>query len=172
MRHLIPALAVAVLASGGAGAEPQTPAASNPTPPSASGTGGSSFSVQNVDPKGPFGTIDTSSVLNGSATVFAFMGGLSQSQKDELSGRCAVINHVGNAPRYPLNVQDFCHSYITASVTPASLPAAPAAATSTGAPLTGSANGAAVGGAGGAVGGSNGAIGGGAGAPATPAPSR
>jgi hypothetical protein len=77
------------------------------------------WTTNNVTAAQPFGTIDVSGAGSSTDSVRIWSQGRTASERNELSGRCGIINAPANASRYPANAQQFCRNYLTASATPA-----------------------------------------------------
>jgi hypothetical protein len=75
------------------------------------------WTPDNVTADRPFGTIDTAAAGTSSASVQAWVQTRSEAERDELSGRCAVISDPMHASRYNTEAKQFCTNYMmTANV--------------------------------------------------------
>ena len=72
----------------------------------------SDFTVKNVDPVHPFGSINTYNVGVGPAQVSAWAKTLSAGQKQEMVGRCSVI--IQNQQNYYSETTNFCQNFAIA----------------------------------------------------------
>jgi len=93
---------LAVLLAGPAAAQNATGAAA-----------ASVFTTKNVDIGHPFDSINTYNVGTGPARVSAWAKTLSAAQKQEMLGRCSVINQ--NQPDYLAETVNFCETFAIAA---------------------------------------------------------
>ena len=99
MKSIIFASIVAVLFAGPAAAQ------------NASGNAGG-FTVKNVKPTRPFGTINTYNVGVDPARISAWAKTLSADQRQEMVGRCSVI--IQNQQNYYSETTNFCQNFAMA----------------------------------------------------------
>ena len=69
------------------------------------------WTTENVSPEQPFGTIDVSDAGKTTAQVRTWAQGRTPMERNELSGRCQVIDDPANSSRYPANAVEFCSTY-------------------------------------------------------------
>jgi len=67
------------------------------------------YSVQTMDPRRPFGTIEVVTIGPTTTDLSGFVNGLSQTQAAELNSRCDVI--IAAPTTFDGNAQGFCHAY-------------------------------------------------------------
>jgi hypothetical protein len=92
----------------GAPAGPDAPAAG------AAGDAANPFTVANIDPAAPFGTIDTNSAGADAEAVKAWAATLSDDLRLELTQRCEVI--AGSGAAFSPEAASFCTLWATAQV--------------------------------------------------------
>jgi hypothetical protein len=73
------------------------------------------WTADNVTAARPFGNMDVSAAGSSTDSVRTWSQGRTASERNELNGRCAVINNPANTARYPANAQQFCRNYTVAS---------------------------------------------------------
>jgi hypothetical protein len=106
MKNIILASIVAVLLAGPA-------AAQNANGNANSGANAASgFTVKNVNPVRPFGSINTYNVGVDPARISAWAKALSADQKQEMVGRCSVI--IQNQQNYYSETTNFCQNFAIA----------------------------------------------------------
>jgi len=76
------------------------------------------WTADNVTAARPFGNIDVSRAGTSTASVRTWYQARTPHERNELTGRCGVINNPANSARYPANAQQFCRNYLTASANP------------------------------------------------------
>lgn len=69
------------------------------------------WTTENVSAEQPFGAIDVSDAGKTTAQVRTWAQGRTPMERNELSGRCQVIDDPANSSRYPANAQEFCSTY-------------------------------------------------------------
>jgi hypothetical protein len=74
------------------------------------------WTTENVTQEQPFGNIDVSRAGNTTAQVRTWAQGRTPMERNELSGRCQVIDDPANSSRYPENAQEFCRTYTAMQV--------------------------------------------------------
>lgn len=70
------------------------------------------WTTDNVPAEKPFGTIDVSRAGSTTAQVRTWAQTRTPMERNELSGRCGVIEDSANNSRYPASAQEFCHTYL------------------------------------------------------------
>ena len=76
------------------------------------------WTPDNVTAERPFGTIDTAAAGATSQSVQAWVQSRSEAEREELSGRCAIIADPMHASRYNAEAKQFCTNYMTAANVP------------------------------------------------------
>jgi hypothetical protein len=74
------------------------------------------WTTENVSAEQPFGNIDVSRAGKTTAQVRTWSRGRTPMERNELTGRCGVIDDPANSSRYPADAQEFCRTYIAMSV--------------------------------------------------------
>ena len=74
------------------------------------------WTTENVSAEQPFGNIDVSRAGRSTAQVRTWAQGRTPMERNELSGRCQVIDDPANSSRYPANAQEFCSTYTAMQV--------------------------------------------------------
>ena len=74
------------------------------------------WTTENVTAEQPFGNIDVSRAGKTTAQVRTWAQTRTPMERNELSGRCQVIDDPANGSRYPANALEFCRTYIAMSV--------------------------------------------------------
>jgi hypothetical protein len=76
------------------------------------------WTADNVSAARPFGTIDVSDAGTTTAQVQTWSQARTPQERNELNGRCSVINNPTYSARYPANAQQFCRTFMTAQANP------------------------------------------------------
>jgi len=71
-----------------------------------------SWTTDNVTAARPFGAIDISHAGSTTAQVRTWSLSRTPLERNELQGRCAVINESANSSRYSQDAQEFCRTYL------------------------------------------------------------
>ena len=71
-----------------------------------------SWTTDNVTAARPFGTIDVSHAGVTTAQVRTWSLSRTPQERNELQGRCAVINESANSSRYSQDAREFCRTYL------------------------------------------------------------
>jgi hypothetical protein len=106
MKNVILASIVAVLLAGSAAAENANGNANS------GANAASGFTVKNVKPIRPFGSINTYNVGVDPARISAWAKTLSADEKQEMVGRCSVI--IQNQQSYYSETANFCQNFAIA----------------------------------------------------------
>ena len=70
------------------------------------------WTTENVAATRPFGAIDVSHAGATTAQVRTWSLSRTPQERNELQGRCAVINESANSARYSQDAQEFCQTYL------------------------------------------------------------
>jgi hypothetical protein len=91
------------------------------------------WTADNVTADRPFGAISTDAAGTTPESMRTWAQTRTESERTELSGRCAVITSSANSSKYPSQAQEFCRDYMmVANVPTPSNPSGVPGATSTG----------------------------------------
>jgi hypothetical protein len=74
------------------------------------------WTTENEPAEQPFGTINVSDAGKTTAQVRTWAQGRTPMERNELSGRCQVIDDPANSSRYPANAREFCSTYTAMQV--------------------------------------------------------